>query len=156
MDYNKLMPFRLPSNWAVCYNSFGDEDMIVEDNGIANFQSYKEDLLWIQSMRTPEAKGGSLELDPAGWLADVGWYPSGDPTGNYVLHIFRLNPDEAHWPSNPPRFCSQNRYHICLALEYVIHNIQQTTGDTSENVRQQFVKLQYLEDTGELADSLER
>jgi hypothetical protein len=53
----KLVRFQLPGSWAVCYNSFGDEEMIVVDGVIANFHYYKEDLLWLQSMRRAENAG---------------------------------------------------------------------------------------------------
>jgi hypothetical protein len=151
----KLVRFQLPGSWAVCYNSFGDEDMIVVDGLIENFQYYKEDLLWLQSMRRAENADTVYELDPAGWLADVGWYPDSDPDGAYTLHVFRANPDlvTEGWPAEPPAFRSRNRSHVIAVLEHIIYHIWYL-NDTEGASRQRLVELQLLHDQNKLANFL--
>jgi hypothetical protein len=145
--------FQLPASWAVCYNSFGDEDMRVADVSIENFWYYKEDLLWLQSMRSTKNPDSCYELDPAGWLVDVGWYPDSDPNGAYSLHVFRLDPEEDGWPIDPPQFRSRNRYQIRAVLEYIVNHIAHP-GDNAETSRQRMVDLQLLHDKGQLDEFL--
>jgi hypothetical protein len=42
--------------------------MVVIDDWIENFYYYKEDLLWLQSMRRAANEDVVYELDPTGWL----------------------------------------------------------------------------------------
>jgi hypothetical protein len=151
----QLVSLRLPGNWAVCYNSFGDEDMIVADGWIENFYFYKEDLLWLQSMRRAANDEVVYELDPTGWLADVGWYPDGDPTGAYTLRVFRAGPDMATegWPAATPTFRSPNRHHIVSVLEHIIYRIW-SLNDSESASSQRLVELQLLYDQGKLDDFL--
>ncbi|WP_157886894.1 hypothetical protein [Hymenobacter sp. PAMC 26628] len=149
----KLMRLQLPGHWAICYNSFGDEEMIVADGWIENQEHYKEDLLWLQSMRSTKIPGISYELDPAGWLADIGWYPDGDPNGAFTLHIFRLNPTEESWSVNPPMFSSRNRYYVRSVLEYVVNYIWHLNSEI-DIPRQQLERLQLLHDQERLAEFL--
>ena len=150
-----LVPLRLPGNWAICYNSFGDEDMVVVEGRIENFYYYKEDLLWLQSMRRAANEDVVYELDPTGWLADVGWYPDGDPTGAYTLRVFRASPDIATegWPAEHPTFRSPNRHHIASVLEHVIHRIW-FLNDSESASHQRLMALQLLYDQSKLDDFL--
>lgn len=149
------MRFQLPGNWAVCYNSFGDEDMVIVDGWIENFHYYKEDLLWVQSMRKAENTATVYELDPTGWLADIGWYPDGDPTGAYTLRVFRVNPDmdTEGWPTAPPTFSSRNRNQVVAVLEQVIYHIW-CLNEAEDVYRQRLTKLQLLHDQGKLLNFL--
>lgn len=144
----ELMRLRLPAGWAVCYNSFGDEDMVVEDGWITNFHHYKEDLLWLESMRLSAA--GQQELNPTGWLVDLGWYPDGDPGGSFSLVIFRLADDTEGWPEQRPTFRSPNRYHIRAVLEYTLDYLWPDQGCTQKQLQQQFTELQQAEEHNRL------
>ena len=136
---SNFVRFQLPAKWAVCYNSFGDEDMKVVDGSIENFWSYKEDLLWLQSMRSTKNPDTVYELDPAGWLVDAGWYPDSDPNGSYCLRIYRIIPDEEDWSADHhPQFCSRNRYQIRAVLEYILNHIAYP-GDNAEASRQRMI-----------------
>lgn len=145
------MRLQLPAPWAVCYNAFGDEDMVVEDGWIQNFHYYKEDLLWLQMMRRAANEETVYELDPAGWLVDVGWYPDGDPAGTYALRIFRDGIEEGQ--GHHPTFCSRNRHEIAAVLAHLLDNIWQFNG-AETTMRQQLAKLQALCDQGKLTEFL--
>lgn len=147
-----LVRFKLPGRWAVCYNSFGEEEMVVVDGQIENDHCYQEDLLWLQSLRHSENSDTSYELDPAGWLADLGWYPAGNPEGAYTLHVFRIPPTPADhgWPEDAPSFRSCNRHHIVAVLEHILYHIS-CGGDTQDMSRQRLVALQRQHDQGSLA-----
>ena len=149
-----VLRLQVPGQWAVCYNSFGDEEMIVVDGSIENAQYYKEDLLWLQSLRSTPVAGS--ELDPSGWLVDVGWYPAEDPTGTYILHVFRLDPTENSRPLNPPQFHSRNRYQVRAVIEYMLHQIGRGSwNDDQERTRQQLAALQRLHDQEKLVEFLD-
>jgi len=82
-----LVPLRIPSGWAISYNAyFPDVTMDLKDCQIANFECFKQDLLMIQQLRVAD---GRYEIDHAGWLLDVGWYPDADPSGAYTLALVR-------------------------------------------------------------------
>lgn len=137
-----LLRLQVPGNWAVCYNSFGDEEMVVVEGWIENARYYKEDLLWLQSLRSTTVAGSFQELDPNGWLIDVGWYPTGDPTGTYRLYVFRLDPTAESWPLDPPQFRSRDRYQVRAVLEYMLHRIGRSSwNDTQEDTRKQLTAL---------------
>ncbi|RSK44637.1 hypothetical protein [Hymenobacter perfusus] len=144
----ELMRLRLPAGWAVCYNSFGDEDMVVKEDWITNFHYYKEDLLWLEFMRLSAA--GQQEANPTGWLVDLGWYPDGDPSGAFSLVIFRLANDTEGWPEQRPTFRSSNRYHIRTVLEYILHHLWIHPGCTQEQLQQQLTQMQQAEEQNDL------
>jgi hypothetical protein len=82
-----LMPLRIPSGWAVTYNVyFAEVPMEVHDGRIVNFEYFKEDLLTIRQLTVSD---GHHEVDRAGWLLDLGWYPDADPGGAYTLTLVR-------------------------------------------------------------------
>jgi hypothetical protein len=150
---SNLVRFQLPARWAVCYNSFGDEDMRVVDGSIENFWSYKEDLLWLQSMRSTKNPATVYELDPDGWLVDIGWYPDSDPDGSYCMRIFRIASNEEGWPMDQPAFSSRNRHQVRAVLEYIVNHIA-NSGDTAEASRQRMMDLQLLHDQEQLDEFL--
>ena len=144
----ELMRLRLPANWAVCYNSFADEDMVVEDGWITNFFHYKEDLLWLESMRASAA--GRQELNPTGWLVDLGWYPDGDPSGAFSLVIFRLADDVEGWSEQRPTFRSTNRYHVRAVLEYALEHLWLHPDCSQQQLQQQLTQVQQAQEQNRL------
>ncbi len=82
----KLMALKIPSAWAVIYNSFGDEDPVIRDESIENDEYYKEDLLSIERLWF---NGTSWNTEPNGYVLDLGWYPEADPQGRYCLTLLR-------------------------------------------------------------------
>ena len=89
---DRLYRLRLPGGCAVTYNSaFADVPMEVRDGQIVNFDYHKEDLLMIRQITT---RSGDWQIDPAGWLVDLGWYPDSDPEGAYTINVVRGNWDE--------------------------------------------------------------
>jgi hypothetical protein len=147
-----LMRLQVPPQWAICYNQFFDVAPVVEDGEQLNDTYFKEDLLWMQSMRSSATPDVPYEVDPGGWLADIGWYPEGEPAGAYSLHLFRLDPAEDAWPAAPPRFRSPNRFLIRSVLEYVLARLH--AGEAAEGSPERLLELQRLHDDGRLAEFL--
>ena len=86
---DKLVLLPIPVGWAVTYNALfaGDPIIDTENDLIENFTAYKEDVLTLERMA----------IEGSGWvipkennlLIDVGWYPDSDPSGEYVLRLYR-------------------------------------------------------------------
>jgi len=105
-------------------------------------------------MRSTKSPDSYYELDPAGWLVDVGWYPDSDPNGSYCLRVFRIIPDEEGWSADHhPKFCSRSRYQIRAVLEYIVNQIAYS-GDNAEASRQRMIDLQLLHDQKQLDEFL--
>lgn len=77
-----LLPLRIAAGWLVSHNVFVEwrPDRV---------DSLTEDLLQLSSCRRGTA--GGWEIDPAGFLIDVGWYPDGDPDGTFRVVV--VSPD---------------------------------------------------------------
>lgn len=65
-----LQPLRIPGNWLVSYNTFHELDP-----SDATKMYLCEDLFQATCARTNV-------------LVDLGWYPDGEPTGNYVVQAY--------------------------------------------------------------------
>ncbi|MEJ3745003.1 hypothetical protein WEI85_17115 [Actinomycetes bacterium KLBMP 9797] len=81
-----LVPLRVPAGWLVEYNTFvefrPDRPPTVDDY----LWHHTEDLLQIRSCKVVD---GAWQVDPDGFLVDLGWYPDGEPTGAYRLVVVR-------------------------------------------------------------------
>jgi len=116
-----LMPLRIPSTWAVLYNSFGDVDPIVRDGSIVNFEFYKEDLLWMQRI---QATSTGWTTYPDGHILDLGWYPDSDPKGTYRIVLIR-----GDWSNELLKFESKDRQKIRAVIERCLNLVMQGTDD---------------------------
>jgi hypothetical protein len=70
-----LVPLRVPAGWLVEYNTF-----------VESGPHHSQDLLQMRSCRVVD---GAWQVDPDGYLVDLGWYPDADPTGAYRLVVVR-------------------------------------------------------------------
>lgn len=117
----KLMPLKIPGTWAVIYNSFVDEDPIVQAGLIINSQFYNEDILSIERIRFT---GTAWNTDQMGHALDLGWYPDSDPNGSYRLTLLREN-----WNNIVLEFKSRNRQEIRDVLEQCLELVAQGIDD---------------------------
>lgn len=113
--YDNLMKLKIPNKWAVLYNAFCDEDMIVKEGTIENFHTYKEDLLWINECCMDSNHG--YMLDENGHSLDLGWYPDSDPEGSFILRIMKPG-----WDNILFEYRSKERY---LVAELIYHSLSQ-------------------------------
>ena len=85
--------------------------MVVKGGVIQNDEFYKQDLLQIAEMRL---RRGRWELDPEGFVLDVGWLPDLDPNGTYKLAIVR----HGNWQEPYKEVLSRSASEIRAALEH--------------------------------------
>ncbi|MEH1125623.1 hypothetical protein [Micromonospora sp. CPCC 206061] len=83
------MPLRIAPGWLVSYNRFyeGRPDLARTPTDDADY--FTQDMLQLNSCR--RGTGGEWEIDPTGFLIDLGWYPDSDPDGTYRLVV--VSPD---------------------------------------------------------------
>jgi hypothetical protein len=102
-----LQPLRIPTGWVIDWNGFLEVDPIF-DVGEVESIGFGEDLLQISD------KTRSI-------LLDLGWYPSGDPNGEYRLVAIRRHSDEdemrASWDRPLRSLASRSRMEIVRVLE---------------------------------------
>lgn len=100
MEYFELQPLRIPSGWTVQYNNFSEYDL--EQHGEKYRFELVEDL---------------LQLKNHNLLVDLGWYPSMDSAGEYILYLVDTKKDR---PFEPPieEFHSRAKAEIIAKLEY--------------------------------------
>jgi len=101
----KLCPLRIPSGWCVAFNSFGEEDPIIEDGVFINSEIFSQDLLLIETIRRESSQFPHIQID-------LGWYPSERAEGAYRLSLMSENSDQ------PLKiFESRDRQAICQTIE---------------------------------------
>lgn len=100
MEYFELQPLRIPSGWMVQYNNFSEYDL--EKHGEKYRFELVEDL---------------LQLKNHNLLIDLGWYPSMDSAGEYVLYLVDTKKER---PFECPieEFRSRKKAKIIAKLEY--------------------------------------
>lgn len=102
MKYFELQPLRIPSGWTVKYNNFSEYDL--QTHGTEYAYELNEDL---------------LQLEYCNVLIDLGWYPSMDINGRYVMYF--VNTNNKNYFDNPiDVFESKSKKEIILKLEYWI------------------------------------
>lgn len=104
MEYFELQPLRIPFGWTVQYNNFSEYDL--EKDGEKYRFELVEDL---------------LQLKNHNLLIDLGWYPSMDVTGEYVLYLVDTKKDR---PFECPIevFHTRVKAEIIAKLEYWINS----------------------------------
>lgn len=118
---SKLVPFRMPSGWAVIINHFADEDPVIQDGRIVNDQYFSEDVL---SIETICFEGGRWVNDLRGHTIDLGWKPEFDPNGRYRLVLLR-----GDWDNVLVEFESKDRHVIRIAIERMMEMVTQGVDD---------------------------
>ena len=102
-----LQPLRIPTGWAVEWNLFLEIDPTFEADDARSI-GFGEDLLQISNGKNAV-------------LLDLGWYPSGDPDGEYHLIAIREHADEdemrSSWDRPLRALASRSRLEIVQAVE---------------------------------------
>lgn len=129
---NKLIPLRIPSNWAVISNSFYEGEMIVENDNIVNYLSYQEDVLFIEECSY--SSEGQTMIDKTGYKIDLGWYPDSNPNGFYKLTILIEG-----WNNVVAEFNSKDKSQVIEKLEQALLIINENRSDI-ETVRSEVFK----------------
>jgi hypothetical protein len=81
-----LVPLRVPAGWLVEYNTLVEFGPDSPPTGDDYRWHHTEDLLQLRSCTVVD---GAWQVDPDGFLVDLGWYPDGEPTGAYRLVVVR-------------------------------------------------------------------
>lgn len=87
----QLVPFHIPSGWAILHNSFGNVDPLIENGYIVNGEFFNENLL---SVKPIEFNGTDWVTAGDGYLLQLGWYPQYRPEGCYRLTISQGSEDK--------------------------------------------------------------
>ncbi|MCI8649144.1 MAG: hypothetical protein HFG20_03415 [Anaerotruncus sp.] len=94
----ELQPIRLQAGWRIEWNNFSEYDMDL--HGKEDAIELNEDLL-------------QLCNDKAKLVIDLGWYPSFDPDGQYLLLLVRNH----CWDSPLEKTASKSKTEIISQLE---------------------------------------
>lgn len=87
-DSYTLVPLRIPSGWAVTFNSFWEIDPVVQNGELVNADDFTQDLLVVERVVPP-----GTSWPP--YILDLGWYPEAEPKGRYRLTLERRDTGEA-------------------------------------------------------------
>lgn len=109
--YLSLQPLRIPPNWTMKLNKLKDIDpqTLAPDDEIWLF-AFNEDIISMESVITRKQNKQSEEQK---LIIDLGWYPDGEPEGNFILQAV-LNED---WVDPLMKFSSRSKNEIVKTLE---------------------------------------
>ena len=111
ITYLNLQPLRIPPHWTMELNKLEEidpETLPPEDNNW--LFAFNEDILYMYS-EINRKRNEQTEVQKLG--IDLGWYPDGDPEGNFVLQAV-LNDD---WNDPLMKFSSRSKDEIVKTLE---------------------------------------
>ncbi len=110
-----ILPLRIPSGFAVCYNRFHDvEPMTREDSSVLkNWDYFTQDLLQITKMEMSEGKWAMPVQQK--YVINLGWYPDGEKDGAYTLTV-EWGSEKGDWVTKR-EFSSPDRFEIRETLE---------------------------------------
>lgn len=102
--YYELQPLRIQAGWKIIYNNFTEYDIHIHDKK-DSFELH-EDLL-------------QLYHEKANLLIDLGWYPSYDINGNYLLLLVQ----NSQWNCPLEQISSTSKKEIIAYIEkWVCHD----------------------------------
>ncbi|WP_311295165.1 hypothetical protein [Paenibacillus sp. MER TA 81-3] len=102
----KLQPFRIPSSWKVDYNTFIELDPKILNRYDDKWINFTEDLLQISHTRYKI-------------LLDVGWYPEGDPNGEYGLELIK----DHDWGNPLESYSTNSKDEIVAKIEQLLWQV---------------------------------
>ena len=111
ITYLNLQPLRIPPHWTMELNKLEDidpETLAPEDE--TWLFAFNEDILYLESKITRER---NKQTEEQKLTVDLGWYPDGDPNGNFVLQAI-LNDD---WLDPLMKFSSRSKDEVVKTLE---------------------------------------
>lgn len=99
----ELQPLRLQGGWKIEFNDFTEYDMSI--HGEADTFELREDLL-------------QLLNEKANMIIDLGWYPSSDPEGKYILALVK----NYNWEQPLEIICTRSKSEVISNIEkWVCH-----------------------------------
>ncbi len=111
VTYLNLQPLRIPPHWTMELNKLEDIDPEMLPPEDENWLlAFNEDILY---MRSQISRIRNNQTEKQEFIIDLGWYPDGDPNGNFVLQAV-LNED---WLDPLMKFSSRNKDEIVETLE---------------------------------------
>lgn len=96
--YYELQPLRLQAGWSIEYNNFSEYDMNI--HGEEDSYELNEDLLQLKYNR------GNITVD-------LGWYPSHDEEGNYILYLIR----DSDWENPLEELITKDKSEVINTIE---------------------------------------
>lgn len=111
VTYLNLQPLRIPPHWTMELNKLEDidpETLSPEDE--TWLFAFNEDILY---MHSKISRKRDKQADEQKLGIDLGWYPDGEPEGNFVLQAI-LNDD---WNDPLMKYFSRNKDEIVKTLE---------------------------------------
>lgn len=114
----------IPTGWKVEFNSFYDIEPIVPEMIWEKNQAYfNEDML-------------QLKNEKSGVLIDLGWYPSGAITGQFILKVVQTTKNAeampASWDKPLEEFRTRNKGEVATTIEeWLVKYNPQIFGDHS-------------------------
>ena len=96
--YYELQPLRIQAGWKIQYNSFTEYD--IEIHGLNDLLELNEDLL-------------QLYNEKANLIIDLGWYPSHNIDGNYILRLVK----NYKWDCPLEQITSKSKREIIACIE---------------------------------------
>lgn len=100
----ELQPLRLQGGWKIEFNNFTEYDVRI--HGEMDSIELSEDLL-------------RLSNDEANMIIDLGWYPSFDTEGQYILELVK----NYNWDQPLEKICTQSKSDIISTIEkWVCHD----------------------------------
>lgn len=111
VTYLNLQPLRIPPHWTMELNKLEDIDPETLSPGDETWLfSFNEDIIYMES-KIIRKQNDQIEKQSLG--IDLGWYPDGEPEGNFILQAI-LNED---WLDPLMKFSSRNKDEIVKMLE---------------------------------------
>ena len=103
-NYKKLQPLRISSNWSIEFNKFLNINpkKILKKNKLWKYY-FTEDILLLKNQNK-------------NLLIDLGWYPSSNPKGKFILLVIKNN----NWEKPILKFSSRNKNKIVKKIEKLI------------------------------------
>lgn len=102
--YYELQPLRIQAGWKIQYNNFTEYD--VDIHGKNDLSELNEDLL-------------QLYNEKANLTIDLGWYPSHDVNGHYLLLLIK----NFDWDSPVEQISSKSKKEMIKIIEkWVCHD----------------------------------
>lgn len=102
--YYELQPLRIQAGWKIEYNNFTEYDLAIHD--LNDLFELNEDLI-------------QLHNEKANLTIDLGWYPSHNINGNYLLLLVK----DYKWDYPLEQITSKNKSEIIACIEkWVCHD----------------------------------
>lgn len=133
--WENVQPLRIPSGWVIDFNAFMDiepEELNPDPNDNKWLTVFVQDIFQISKHFSRKI---NKKVQQQQVIIDLGWYPDGDPSGQFRLVAILDN----NWEFPLLQFCSRKKKEVVETLEYWLFGIFDSIYFIEENVfRQQY------------------